>query len=326
MALVSVLLPNYNNAPYLKECLESLFNQTFQDFIIYFVDDRSTDNSLEVARSFDDPRLIIVEKEQNSGIVDTMNVALDLIETKYYIRMDGDDISTPDRFQLLVDFMESNPEYGVCSSSIESFGTVSEVLKFESNPEFNKANLIFGHSVGHASSIFRTSVMKDNGIRYIDRFWRMEDYDLFYRMKDLALMTSIPNVLYLYRRGEYNLNEEIWNKKKLVRKKFYEMVLSDLNIEPNDSNIDVHMELARKAEAKNSLKVYKKHIENLIAANSKTGIYPPEELKVVLERQRVKLLFGLIDSGKINVFQLIPHFFSTKGLLKYYIKKTLKFK
>ncbi|MBK9590970.1 MAG: glycosyltransferase family 2 protein [Crocinitomicaceae bacterium] len=50
--ILSVLLPNFNNAPFLRQCLDSVYNQSFQDFVIYFIDDCSTDDSIEIAVSY----------------------------------------------------------------------------------------------------------------------------------------------------------------------------------------------------------------------------------------------------------------------------------
>ncbi len=316
---LSVLIPNYNNGPYLKEALDSLFAQTYTNFIIYFVDDCSTDNSLEIAESYKDDRLVIIEKDSNSGIVDTMNVALNRIETEYYIRMDGDDISTPERFQKLVDFMDQNSEIGVCSSSIETFGIENKVRVFEKSPLMNSANLIFGHSIGHASSIFRTAVMKENKIEYVDRFWRLEDYYLFYRLKDLTLTTAIPDKFYLYRQAAYNNNAEITQRKNLAFKAFYEMVLTDLGIEASDKNLSVHLQLNNRGKSTFGLKDYQNHIELLREANKKSLLYPVAELEKVLSRHLEKIYYQLIDQKKITLFQIWGLGEHKKALLKYYL-------
>ena len=83
MHLISVLLPNYNNASYLKEAIDSILNQTFQDFELLIVDDGSSDNSIEIIRSYSDSRIKLIEKSSNSGIVDTLNIGLDNIHSKY---------------------------------------------------------------------------------------------------------------------------------------------------------------------------------------------------------------------------------------------------
>lgn len=317
---VSVLFPNYNNGPYLKEALDSIFNQSFEDFIIYFVDDCSTDNSLEIAKSYQDERLIILEKDKNSGIVDTMNLGLDKIETEYFIRMDGDDISVPNRFKTLVDFMDEHPDIGVCSSFIKTFGKVNQTIAYEADPDLNKANLIFCHSIGHASSIFRTSVFKENQIKYEDKFWRMEDYLLFYTLKSFTNTTSIPDELYLYRREDYNYNQEIFDKKSKEFERFYSMIFKELNF---DGNVKTHLELGGRQDLSQKYAVYKKHVMDLLNSNRQNKLFPPQALEKVLNGFLEKAVFRLIDQRQINIFALIPHFFKIDGLFRHYVKKKL---
>lgn len=322
--LVAVLLPNYNNAPYLKEALDSLFAQTFQDFEIIFVDDCSTDDSIKVARSYNDSRLKIFENDQNLGIVGTMNRGLEEIKSKYIIRMDGDDISTPDRFEKLVNFMEKHSEIGVCSSSIQTFGEDTTLLEFEQDPKKNKANLIFGHSIGHASSIFRSGLFFENNLRYEDVFWRMEDYLLFYRLKDLTLTTCIPDVLYLYRKGEYNASHEIMDKKRKEFYRFYQFIFDEMGYKCTDREAKLHVQLSRREEPSEQYELYREHIDRLILTNQKSGIFPADEFRLRLEQALDSLTFKLIDLGKISFRDVFKLNKQRKGLVKYYLRRKLK--
>lgn len=320
---ISVLFPNYNNGPFLKEALDSVFAQSYQNFEIIFVDDCSSDNGVEIAKSYNDERIKIFQKDTNSGIVDTMNLGLEHIDTEYFIRMDGDDISTPDRFEKLVAFMEANPKIGICSSAIKTFGAINEVMKYEKDPEMNKANLIFGHSIGHASSIFRTAVFKDNGITYVDRFWRMEDYYLFYQLRNHANSTAIDDELYLYRREDYNYNEEIMEKKRKEFYRFYEMVLEEMGIDFTDQDVKTHIQLSLREQPSMSYSDYKAHIEKLLEANQRSNSFPQNGLKRVMDKYISKLLPKLIDKKAVGFFQLVPQFSKNKGLFRYYCAKKL---
>ncbi|MBL7896907.1 MAG: glycosyltransferase family 2 protein, partial [Crocinitomicaceae bacterium] len=307
MSLVSVLLPNYNNAPYLRECLGSLRDQTFKDFIVVFVDDCSTDGSLEILNEYKELNLRVIKKQNNSGIVDTLNAGLDVIDSKYMIRMDGDDICALDRFEKLVDFMENNPEIGVCSSDIKTFGISSEVWHFESDPEMNKAKLIFGHGIGHASSIFRMSVLKENNIRYENLYWRMEDYLLFYKLKNVTKTTNIPEPLYFYRKGEYNENQLIREKKLAEFKKIYNRIFSETGLVVNDEKIDIHLALNRLQKSSFRINRYKKHCEEILKANSVSGNFPYLELKKILNKNIHQMVFRLIDENKITLKEILVY-------------------
>lgn len=317
-------MPNFNNGPYLKEALDSLFNQTYSDFMIYFVDDCSTDNSVSVASMYDASRIRIIQKHENSGIVETMNIGLKLIDTTYFIRMDGDDISTPDRFQKLVDFMDAHPEIGVCSSDILMFGDENKVQEYGRDSNFNAANLIFGHSIGHASSIFRTSVLKDNQISYHNDFWRMEDYHLFYQLKDVTKVISFPEVLYHYRRGVYNNNPDIEAKKIDAFKLFYQMVLEDLGLESSPDHVAMHLQLTKRVKPTFHFSAFKNHVREIERANREKKIYPVAELEVVLDRYLVGLIYGLIDQKLISFWQVLPFFGKINGLRNYYFRIKLR--
>ena len=326
MPLVTVLLPNYNNEKFLKECLDSLYNQSFQDFVIYFVDDCSTDQSVAIAKSYPTEKIEITLKESNTGIVDTLNVGLAKIKSKYFIRMDGDDISHPDRFKILVDFMETNQEFGVCSSAIETFGVKKEVWKYQSNPEVNKANLIFGHSVGHASSIFRTDVLTKNKIVYLNRFWRMEDYDLFYRLKDITLTTAIADVLYYYRQDDYNYNPELEFKKNEEFLKFYALILDDLGISHSAIQCEMHLSLAGRLMPNKKLKEYKSHLKIISEQNLIKGLFPKYELQLRCEKALKKVTYKLIDTGNFNFLNLLTLLGSDWQLVLYYLKSKFRTK
>ncbi len=317
---ISVLLPNYNNGPYLKQALDSVFNKSHQNFVIYFVDDCSIDDSVDIAKSYNDDRLIIIEKNQNSGIVDTMNRALAFIETEYFIRMDGDDISTPDRFEVLINFMDEHQDIGVCSSDIRTFGKENVVLHFERDPMINKANLIFGHSIGHASSIFRTAVFKENSIVYQDTYWRLEDYDLFYRLKDITRTTSIPGELYHYRRELYNDNPEIAVKKNEEFRKFYTEILAELGVETSAKHLDMHLQLNNRAIPTFKLKDYKNYCSLLLNANSKSKIFPQVELEKVLDKYLSKFIYRLISYNQMGPFEVLSLTRIKPSIVYYYFR------
>ena len=97
--LISVVLPVFNVEQYIEECIESILNQSYVFFELLIIDDCSTDNTLEILRSFKDNRINIIEKSNNKGLVDSLNLGLDLAKGKYIVRIDGDDINTLKRFE-----------------------------------------------------------------------------------------------------------------------------------------------------------------------------------------------------------------------------------
>ncbi len=89
MPAISVLMPVYNSERFLPEAIDSILNQTFQDFEFLIIDDGSTDNSLEIIRSYKDPRIQLYQNDQNSGISPTLNRGIQLAKSDLIARMDG---------------------------------------------------------------------------------------------------------------------------------------------------------------------------------------------------------------------------------------------
>jgi glycosyltransferase involved in cell wall biosynthesis len=324
VAKLAVLMPNFNNEPYLKECLESLVNQTFSDFVIIVVDDCSTDKSVEIIKSFQDARIQLYQKEQQTGIVDALNLGLSKITSPYFIRMDGDDISAPDRFEKLINFLETNPDFDICGSSIQTFGSRNDLQNYEQNPLMNKANLVFNHSVGHASCLFRTSLFTTNQITYLDGFWRLEDYFLFYRLKNLGNATSLNQPLYFYRQGEYNNNAAIEEKKLDAYRKIYALILTDLGIEVSENRLNIHVQLAKKSTPQANYAAYFEHAHLILKANQSRQVYPQNELKIVINSALKRVLFKLIDAQNIGFFELLKASKFDLKLVRYYVSMKRK--
>ena len=236
---VTVLMPNYNNERFLKEAIDSILKQTFINFTFLIVDDGSTDKSVEIIKGYNDPRIVLIQKEQNSGIVDALNIGIKQINSNYLVRMDGDDISLPQRIQTLTDFMEKNPTVGVCSSQMKLFGNDHQITNYYLESDALKAQLIFNSGLSHPCSIFRTSVLKEHHFQYHHTHPYMEDYDLFYRMKDHTTFANINQVLYHYRLSAHNSTVKNQNTALDRKRGLYKYILTDLQIEPTTKNIEL---------------------------------------------------------------------------------------
>lgn len=110
-AFVSVVLPVYNGALYLKEALDSILVQSYQYFECIVIDDGSTDDTLNILLEYKkrDQRLVIITRE-NRGLVQSLNEGILISKGKYIARMDADDISHPDRLEKQVEYMEQNED------------------------------------------------------------------------------------------------------------------------------------------------------------------------------------------------------------------------
>lgn len=106
--LVSIIMPSYNTAPYIKETIQSVLNQTYEDWELLIVDDCSTDNTDEVLAEIRDPRIRIFRNECNSGAAVSRNRALKEAKGQWIAYLDSDDLWVPEKLEKQIKFMESH--------------------------------------------------------------------------------------------------------------------------------------------------------------------------------------------------------------------------
>lgn len=105
--LVSIIMPNYNGAKYLQETINSVLTQTYTNWELLFVDDCSTDNSLDIVRSYQDSRIKILQNDKNSGAAVSRNYALREAKGKWIAFLDSDDLWMSEKLKKQIAFMET---------------------------------------------------------------------------------------------------------------------------------------------------------------------------------------------------------------------------
>jgi len=131
--LVSVVIPAYNHECWITETLESVFNQTLTDFELLVVDDGSKDRTAEIVGRFQDKRLKLVRQE-NQGTAAAINRGLGLSRGRYIAILNSDDLFKPERLEVLVALLESNPEKQIAFSRVSLINADGDVLA-EDAPE-----------------------------------------------------------------------------------------------------------------------------------------------------------------------------------------------
>jgi glycosyltransferase involved in cell wall biosynthesis len=177
---VSVVIPVHNKAPYLRECLDSVFAQTFSDFEVIAVDDRSTDDSLAVLRSYTDPRLQVVVQERNGGPATAVRTAMDRAKGEYIIRMDADDVAMPERFAAQVDFMDAHPDIGISGSRVVELHDPTAERSVLLDADALLAESFFTVPVFQPTAIYRRSVLVAYGLAFQPEWPRIGEDWLFY--------------------------------------------------------------------------------------------------------------------------------------------------
>lgn len=200
--LVSVVMPVYNGALYLREAIDSILSQTHTNLELIIINDGSTDDSEDLIRSYDDSRIRYILNEKNCGICVTLNKGLDVAQGKYIARMDCDDVSVPERLQKQIEYMEQNPDIGISGSDIIVFGEGIEerIFTFEHDKNCCKAGLLFATCFAHPAVMIRRSIVDDYNLRYDEKYRGLEDFELWYRISKHADLINLPYPLLRYRK------------------------------------------------------------------------------------------------------------------------------
>ena len=230
---VSILMPVYNTAPYLREAMDSMLAQTFTDFELIVLNDCSPDNAEEILDTYNDSRIVRYKGEKNVGLSNVLNIGIGMARGKYIARMDSDDISLPNRLQVQVDYLEAHPEIDLVSVGMQLFGDKNEVWIREQNPEKVKIEALFHSPVLHASSVWRKDAFEEQGQRFRQEMVPAEDYDLWTRALTKGLkLANLPEVLYKYRLHSNQATmqtDKIMEKSRIVQKDYLRLALPTLS-------------------------------------------------------------------------------------------------
>lgn len=200
--LFSVLIANYNNGRYLQEAIDSVFEQTYTNWEIVLVDDKSTDNSFEIYEKYkDDNRFRIYFNEENKGCGFTKHRCAELAQGELCGFLDPDDKLMDCALETMVKEHKARPDCSLVYSKayfwndIEGTKQMSEVIgPMENGEDFLVTSK---NNVFHFASYKKSAYDKTDGI---DPFLSsVVDVDLYYRLEEVGLLYYVDKVLYYYR-------------------------------------------------------------------------------------------------------------------------------
>ena len=202
---LSVIMPMYNAARFVGMAVESILAQSMGDFIFYIVDDGSTDGSGDIvaAMAAHDRRIHLI-RQDNRGIVASLNHMLALVDTPFVARMDADDIALPARFEKQLARMEAEPSLAALGTQFIEIGPGGEIIDADFRQpigtELIRETLTHRQPIANPTAMFRTQALHDAGL-YRQAFRDCEDYDLFLRLSEIADIDNLPDILLHYRRS-----------------------------------------------------------------------------------------------------------------------------
>ena len=209
--LVTVYITNYNYGKYLKQSIESVLNQSFQDFELIIIDDGSTDDSKAIIESYENNSKIKIVYQNNKGLTISNNVALKLSQADFILRLDSDDYFHKDALRNLLTGFHSD-EIGMVFGDWYEVDQLGDIIERKQRHNFKKDVTLYDQPAHGACTMFRKNcLIKLNG--YDETIERQDGYELWLRFIKDFKVNNINIPIFYYRQHNLSLTK---NEKKLL--------------------------------------------------------------------------------------------------------------
>lgn len=295
---ISVLMPVYNCRPFIEESVNSILNQTFNDFEFIIIDDCSTDGTYEYLLTVTDPRIILNRKAKNSGYTYSLNMGIEMANGIYIARMDGDDISLPDRFEKQVTFMDQNLDVIACGGGYKAIGSDFTFIPKTSNDDI-MIELLSYSPMAHPTIFFRTNVLKKNNIGYEVVYEPAEDYKMWTTLSEYGKLANLSAILLHYRIHP----NQISNLKTKIQSKNTRLITFEYVKKLSKYHIDSEFYCYEPINSLADLKKYET-VEEAIKSNLKEkGIKINDDLFLDRKKSYIKNSLTRVKYGIPDVFR-----------------------
>lgn len=225
MALVDIFVPCYNAGKFLQEMIESIKAQTYQDYKVIFIDDGSTDDSVEIIKKYamEDSRVRLIQNDRNHGVQYTRNRGLVECHAPYIALMDADDIMPSYRLEHQMKYLLEHPECDIVSGNYQLISESGQRGNIASFGEWTKqevyANLFFWDVIANGSAIIKKKFIDENKLMYDESFPSVGDYNFWVDcMLAGAEMHIMNEILEYYRVVETGVSRVNSRPDKIARR------------------------------------------------------------------------------------------------------------
>ncbi len=238
--MISVIMSIYNEPEnWIKDSINSILEQTFEDFEFIIINDnpsRKLNSRILSSYKSTDKRIIVITNEKNIGLTESLNKGIKFSSRKYIARMDADDISIKNRFELQFNFLEENLDYILCGSSRIDFRGKAQketILPLE-NADI-KTELLLRNCITHPSVMLRSCILKKHNILYDETIKKSQDYNLWLKLSGLGKFKNLDTPLIKYRLSSNQISKMHYKDQyfysRINRKLYIKKYFEDLNID-----------------------------------------------------------------------------------------------
>lgn len=232
MPKVSVIVPSYNHEKYLPYALESVLNQTFQDFEVIITDDYSSDDTIKKIKKFKDSRIKVFSLTKNRGVCVAINNCLHYAKGKYISHLNSDDAYFPNKLEKQVKYLDEHPDIGSVFSQAQMIDETGNNIpdrdhfhglmnSLENRNRFQWLNYFFYncHWLWHPSMMMRKKVYDDIGY-HNPCLAQIQDFDLGVRLSLKYELNIIQEKLTKFRIRAGDMNASAATPKAVIRSMF----------------------------------------------------------------------------------------------------------
>lgn len=208
--MVSVVLPVYESVHTLRETIDSILAQDYEEWELVIVCEHGNyDGSTELAKYYAklDKRIRVIENDEQLGLAGSLNKGIELARAEYIARIDSDDLMNAKRLSTQLNYMEQNKDVGVTQFYQHYFGDSNFIHKPPVKAEELKAKLLFFCDVCHSTVMIRKSILDRYNIQY-NADSVLEDYELWTRLLKVTKFATIPEIYGEYRVGNDNITRQ----------------------------------------------------------------------------------------------------------------------
>lgn len=310
---ISVIIPTYNRANYLKNSIQSVISQTIKDIEIIIINNYSTDTTLDVISSFDDQRIKIINFKNGGVIARSRNQGMVQSTGKYITFLDDDDIWCPYKLELQINYMESHPDFGAVYSNAIIIDEEDNKKGFLLDRSSAKDGHIFQHLLGGNFITILTVLMRRELLESIGLFNEepsliaAEDYEYWMRIALKFEFGYIDKPLAFYRIHSTSMSKR--NSVALLRQKVLRLMLNN-----RDASVKYHKKILRNIERLDfSASVYYWSVSDSKNAKICTKRYMFSNLKIVRPLNCIMgLLLYVIIHFNYKIFRNVINSYESK--------------
>ncbi len=297
--LISIIMPAYNCDKYLAQSIDSIISQTYKNWELIVIDDNSTDESKNIALSYNqkDHRIIVVENKYNKGIHGALNSGLDICRGDFIARADGDDINLSERLNTQLEFLHNNQDIDIVGTGYQLFGNNKNKKVFHpSSSAFLAYKFISNTYFCHPSVMFRKNVLST-----IPHYPEVacEDFAFFSKIIQKHKGANINKIMLLYRQHESNYsNTANKNIEESVKDTFLENYKFYTG-EEKDSEIFYDFQHNKKIDCKNLFLINKINKKIAKSIKDKYRLSYLEYLNLIISQTRDLIKVSIFTKLKI---------------------------